>query len=121
MHLDADCYLTFNVNHQEHYYETLKAAGAASGRSVNVHSTSHGGGVAWEFAIEEVEIEKGRMCTRARIFDGAYPAFTQVPELFRVLARQRPHRIEDVVAILLGVGAMDTTTRTDPAEEGAQP
>jgi hypothetical protein len=119
MHLDPDCFLTFNVNHEEHYYETLKAAGAARGRSVNVHSTSHGGGVAWEFVIEEVELEKGRMCTRARIFDDAYAAFTQVPRLFETLADRRPTHIEDVVALLRGIGAMDTTDRVDPAEESA--
>lgn len=110
--LAPDCYLSYTINHEAWYWDAV-ADRYGNQHSVMVHSTSTGGGVDWEFSIEEVDLGSVR-AVRAGIFDDAFKAFTQVPELFARLASEAPKDVAGVVAILDQLGAVDVTERVSP-------
>ena len=77
-----------------------------------------GGGEEWEFQITEQELG-GEMCTRVKMFNDSYAAFTQMPEFFAVLARTQPKTLADVRSVLAGFGAVDETKRVSPYADDA--
>lgn len=106
--LPDDCYLAYVVSHEAWYAEVVK------GRRVSICAESRGGGVAWELTAEEIDLG-GKPAVRLKIFSDAFDAFVQVPELFKAIAeRGRFERLEDLVAVLDGLGARDITERTEP-------
>lgn len=80
---------------------------------ISASAKGEGGGVAWEFPIEELELG-GKPVTRAKIFYDAYEAFTQVPELFAALADGGGTTLAAVIQLLDMLGAVDETERTSP-------
>ncbi len=76
---------------------------------INIAASVPGDGVAWEFLV--VEYREG---LRVEIFDDAWPAFAQVPELFAALAAAGTPTLNDVTVLLDRLGAVDETARTSP-------
>lgn len=110
MKLPDDCHLAYVVSHEAWYASVIK------GREINISAASSGGGVAWEFRIEEADLGTTTPCLRAVMFDDAFQAFREVPELFEALATLRhPSRLGDLVGVLQGLGAVDETERKAPA------
>ncbi|WP_306365371.1 hypothetical protein [Nocardia sp. CC227C] len=111
--LADDATLTYTLRHEAWYAPALKQNGSDMPDAVYVHSSAQGGGVHWEFSIEDGRLNT-RRTTVLRMFDDAYRAFTEVPEFFAALAAEQPTHLTDVVAILDRIGAVDDTARVDP-------
>lgn len=72
---------------------------------------AEGGGQRWEFCVEEVPVQC-RGCLRVRVFDDGFAAFAAVPEFFARLADLGVGAsVEEVVAVLDGLGFVDLTQR----------
>lgn len=113
MELPEDCFLAYVVQHEAWYYEPNRAAGVSGGRSLNISASSRGGGVAWEFSVEEHPHNGGGV--KISMFDDAFPALVQVPEFFAALnGDEVPESVTAVRAILDRIGAADTTERVNP-------
>ncbi len=71
------------------------------------------GGCAWEFTIEDYTEKLNHPAIRVQIFDDAWQAFAEIPELFAELARNGRSTLADVQGILDGLGFVDATERTE--------
>lgn len=113
MELPEDCFLAYVVTHEAWYYEPNRASGLLNGRSLNVSASSRGGGVAWEFTVEEHPHNGGGI--KLNMFDDSFPAFVQIPEFFAALnGNEVPESVAAVREILDRIGAVDTTERVNP-------
>lgn len=104
--LAPDCSLAYIVNHEAWYTLDDKP-------SLQVQSASTGGGVDWEFSVHDSGF-RGRSSIHIMVFDDAFKAFAQVPELFALLAELEPTSIQTVIMILDQLGAVDVTQRVNP-------
>src|ERR1051325_118731 len=79
--------------------------------ALNIVKRAVDGGCAWEFNV----VEHAGIGVRADIFDDAWTAFTEIPELFAELARAG-HRtmLTEVREILNDLGFEDATERVKP-------
>jgi hypothetical protein len=93
--------------------------GEAPNVMVAASAKGQGGGVAWEFSIDEIELG-GKPVTQVKVFDDAYAAFTQIPEFFAALADEAPATVAAVVALLDQLGAIDETDRVGPRDAMAK-
>lgn len=113
--LPEDTHLAYIVSHEAWY---AKGAGIGDRREINISASAEGsgGGVAWEFSVEEVDLGQSRPvpALRVKVFDDAFAAFAQIPEFFATLAAQAPASLRDVTALLDYMGAVDETKRTSP-------
>ncbi|MDH2424792.1 hypothetical protein [Sphaerisporangium sp. TRM90804] len=105
MQMPDGCRLAYVVAHEAWYGQVL---GVVDRPRVWVAAAA-GGGVEWEFSVEEVDY--GHRAIRVDIFHDAFDAFRQIPEFFAALAEQRTTTLPEVVAILAGMGAVDQTER----------
>lgn len=119
MNIPDDCHLAYVVSHEAWYWEASRGNDNPH-VSVSASAKGNGGGVAWEFQIEEMELG-GKQVTRAKIFDDAYEAFTQVPELFAALADGGGSTLTGVRDLLDMLGAVDETERVSPYAERTRP
>jgi hypothetical protein len=88
--------------------------------SVSASFTGNGGGSAWSFGIEEVELGlRIGPAIRVKVFDDAFPAFVQIPEFFAALASGQVTMLRDVRSVLDRMGAVDETERRGP--DGSAP
>ncbi|MFE7744441.1 hypothetical protein [Nocardia sp. NPDC057455] len=108
MHLETDCRLAFIIKSEAWYRDVL----IDEHPTLSVMASSSGGGVDWEFSIEEQHL--GCWTTRVLIFADAYKAFTQMPEFFETMAKAKPSTLREVIAILDELGAVDETARINP-------
>jgi len=99
---EKDATRTFVVTHEAWWSEHLVQR--------NPEIMVNGG--AWEFGIRYHSIR----AIRAEVFDDAFAAFTEAPEVFAALAEQRPTTLDEVGDILLGLGYQDTTDRVNPRQ-----
>lgn len=106
--LPDGCVLGYTVLYEAWYGEL------ASDREISVSAAAPGGGCAWEFIVEEIELG-GQQCARVKVFDDAFAAFVQIPEFFIALAERKPNTTVEVIRILNGLGARDLTERDWPA------
>lgn len=97
---------------REAWYSRVPGASARR-PDINVMASAGGGGVAWEFTVEEVEIGS-ETAIRVKVFDDAFAAFTQIPEFFTRLAAGQVTTLDDVRELLACMGAADETQRRDP-------
>lgn len=111
MDLPENTHLAYNVWREAWYADVRKDDKPGIGIAASAEGT--GGGVAWEFQITQYELG-GKPCTHIEMFDDAYEAIVQVPELFAALAKEQPGTLEQVRAILNGLGAVDETSRVSP-------
>lgn len=106
----------FHVVRESYYWPVMSEQWKAMDKAVlniGLFSTT-GGGCRWEFVIDE---EEGG-ALRLKVFDGAWVAFTQIPEFFESLAGLgRSAEVEDVVELMASLGYRDFTKRV--AEEHA--
>jgi hypothetical protein len=80
---------------------------------ISASAKGSGGGAAWEFQVDGYELV-GKPVTRVKMFYDAYAALAQMPEFFTALAGQQPLTLDEVRAILDGLGAVDETPRVSP-------
>jgi hypothetical protein len=116
MNIPEDCHLAYIVSHEAWYWDASRAPGENPHLSVSASGKGSGGGVAWEFDIEEMELG-GKPVTRVKVFDDAYAAFAQVPELFAALADGGGTTLAAVRDLLDMLGAVDETERVSPYAE----
>lgn len=81
---------------------------------VQIMAAHPDGGVAWEFAVEAVDLGSNARALRLQIFDDAFAALADIPELFARLATGHPLTLEGVILILRDLGAVDETPRENP-------
>lgn len=113
MNLPADTHLAYIV-WQEAWY-SQPGSGVPYEKPylmVMASAKGTGGGVAWEFPIEEDDL--GGPVTRVLMFDDAYDAFVQMPEFFAALVEEKPKTLDAVRTILDRFGAVDETDRVSP-------
>ncbi|WP_280465999.1 hypothetical protein [Nocardia brasiliensis] len=111
MTLEPDCHLAYIIWNEAWFY-----IDDGDPSRIQVQAASSYGGVDWEFAIEEGGL-RTQPSTRIRMFDDAYKAVVQVPELFAALAAEEPRHLEEVVKILNRLGAIDATKRESPYDD----
>lgn len=103
------CHLAYTVSHEAWY---AQAAGRGDPPTIMVAAAHEGGGVAWEFAVEEHNL--GGKTIRVCVFADAHDAFLQIPEFFRELAFLDVCELDGVRLVLDGMGAVDETVREMP-------
>jgi hypothetical protein len=108
--LPEDTHLTYVVSHEAWYAKQVDRP------QINVMASADGGGCAWEFTVEEVDLGSHGPAIRVKVFDDAFAAFTQIPEFFDDLAADEIGTLDSVRALLDGMGAVDETKRTPPRD-----
>lgn len=120
MNLPDDTHLAYIVSHEAYYWNASKLPGDNPHLNVSASAKGSGGGAAWEFEIEEMELG-GKPVTRLKIFEDGYAAFAQVPELFAALADGGGPTLAAARNLLDMLGAVDETERTSPYAEKPVP
>jgi hypothetical protein len=113
MDLPDDCTLGYIVGHQAWYWMGDRPNRP---RYVRVGADSSDGGCLWEFMIEEHVFTSREAALRVCLFDDAWQAYAQVPELFAALAADRPQTFDELRIVLDRVGARDITARDRVAD-----
>jgi hypothetical protein len=114
MNLPDDCRLTYIITHETWYWPITPRR---QRRGIGIHATSSGGGVAWEFYVEERDLGHRIPALELRMFDDAWMAFDQIPEFFAGLREvAEGGRLSDVREFLDRLGAVDETARTSPVD-----
>lgn len=81
---------------------------------VQASAEGNGGGVAWKFRLEEIELG-GVAHVHLQMFDDSWAAFTQIPEFFETFSSMAPNStLKAVIDVLKAMGAVDETERTKP-------
>jgi len=111
--LPDDTHLAYVVSHEAWYGEShivrrpqIIIAASAEGS---------GGGVRWEFTVEEVDLASDGKPIRVRVFDDAFAAFSEIPEFFAALHGEGVSTLDHVRTVLDSLGAVDETARKSPA------
>lgn len=97
--------LTYTIPHEAYYKSVITDV------SIGVQKAADEGGVAWEFSI----VEKRNIGLRVEVFDDAWAAFAEIPELFAELARSGRTNLGGVRGILDDLGFEDATQRVEGA------
>lgn len=93
------------VSHEAWYRSVIKQT------EIMVGDYGDGEDCTWEFGIRQVS----NIGVRVEIYDDAWKAYTAIPELFARLAElERGSTLDDIRAILDGLGYTDRTERTSP-------
>lgn len=117
MQLPDDTHLAYVVTHEAWY---SKVPGAIGGEpSVGISASAAGGGVAWEFAVEAVDL--GSPSLRLKMFWDSFDAFAQIPDFFAGLRQIGNGTLADVRALLDRLGAVDETQRQSPYGDKPRP
>ena len=116
MNIPPDTRFAYAVTHEAWYCTAIRTHDR---QSVLIQAAADGGGVAWEFIVEQVEhFQIDNLgcgpALRLKMFDDAWDAFVQVPEFFSALQAKRPQHLTALREILDEIGAVDITARTDP-------
>lgn len=108
--LPEDTHLAYTVSHEAWYATT---PGVVDGPEIGIAASAEGtgGGVAWEFAVEEVDLGGHGKAIRLRIFDDAFAAYSQIPEFFTALGSEKIGSLDEVRDLLDRLGAVDETKR----------
>jgi hypothetical protein len=113
--LPEGTHLAYTVFHESWYAEV---PGTVREPSIGIAASAEGagGGVAWEFAVEEASFtdKSGQHPISVRLFDDAFVAIAQIPEFFAALATGSVTSLRAVCDLLDGMGAVDETKREDP-------
>jgi hypothetical protein len=80
--------------------------------SVQISADADGGGVKWEFDVQE-HVLGGTPYLRLRIFGDAFQALADVPEFFEALHREVPTDLGQLRRLLDRLGAKDITKRAE--------
>jgi hypothetical protein len=112
MNISPDTQFAYIITHEAWYYTELRTDDER--QSVLIQAAAVGGGVAWEFVIEQIDNLGCGPTLRLNMFDDSWDAFIQVPELFAALQAKRPRHLTALREILDEIGATDITARTEP-------
>lgn len=110
MALPEDTHLAYTVTHEAWYARSLPD----DRREINITASAPGGGVAWEFTVEEVDLGSHGPAIRVKVFDDAFAAFAQIPQFFANLAGGKVKTLDEVRDVLRLMGAVDETERRGP-------
>jgi hypothetical protein len=105
--LPEDCHLAYIVTREAWYANALPDRHP----EINVLAAAEGGGCAWEFTVEEVDLGHRDPAVRVKVFDDAFAVFAQIPEFFAALAAAKVTTLDEVRSVLDGMGAADETER----------
>lgn len=118
MSLPEGTHLAYVVNHEAWYASTVLADEPPT-VMVQASAEGEGGGVAWEFPVEDGSHLIGRPGLRLKMWGDSWEAFAQVPEFFAVLAGGEVATLDDLRGLLDSLGAVDETARVSPYESEA--
>src|SRR5437879_2598105 len=107
MELPGDTHLAYVVTHEAWYANALPDRHP----EISVLASAEGGGCAWEFMVEEVDLSPSGPAIRVKVFDDAFAVFAQMPEFFAALAAEKTDALDGVREILDRLGAVDETER----------
>lgn len=110
MKLSNDCTLAYAVPAEAWYRDVVRH----DQPSVSIMATALGGGVEWEFDVEEHDL--GRPTLRLLMFGDSWDAFVQIPEFFAALRERSPRTVTALRELLDELGARDETKRQVPME-----
>jgi hypothetical protein len=105
--LPEDCHLAYIVSHEAWYAHAV----ADRRPEISVTAAADGGGCAWEFTVEEVDLGASGPAIRVKVFEDAFAAFAQIPEFFAALAAEKTDTLDGVRSVLDRIGAADETER----------
>ncbi|MDQ0376530.1 hypothetical protein [Amycolatopsis thermophila] len=105
-----DCLLTYFVQ-QEAWFADAAYAGEVPAINISASADTGRDGVKWDFTVQEHHLA-GRPALQVSLFDDAFAAFTDVPELFAALAAEQPRTLDQLRNLLDRLGAVDVTRRT---------
>lgn len=119
MNLPERTYPAYILTHEAWYAHVCDPVGpTATGREIVICAADPDGGVAWELSLVEHQlVSDPAPALQLGIFHDAWPAFTQIPELFLYLATTPQHAaptLEQVVDLLDRLGFADDTVRAAP-------
>lgn len=104
--LPEDCYLAYIVMHEAYWAPRTWIPNEKP--TVMVQAASNGGGVGWEFAVEDYASINA---VRLAMFSDSWAALTQIPEFFAALAAGEVSSLADARVLLDRLGAVDRTER----------
>jgi len=110
--LPEDTHLAYTITHEAWYARSLPD----DRREINIAASAEGsgGGVAWEFTVEEVNLGSHGPEIRVKVLDDAFAAFTQIPQFFAALEAENVKGLDEVRHLLDKMGATDETERRGP-------
>lgn len=113
--IDYPDYRYSYVVHHEAWYAAAADAATGDGRreELQISRDHKGGGAAWEFTAERVDLG-GRQLVRLKIFEDAFDAFGDAADFFAALRSERPSRLSEVRSLLDRMGFVDRTERQEP-------
>jgi hypothetical protein len=109
VNLPDNCELVYIVPAEAWYSDVIREHRPI----VSVVAAARGGGAAWEFDVEQHELDGPTL--RLRMFHGSWDAFEQIPEFFAALHEESPRTLVDLRAMLDRIGARDATARKEGA------
>lgn len=113
MNLPEGTHPIYTLVHEAWYARAQSPSGTETGREIVVTAATAEDGCVWEFMITEHDLRGPAL--RVGVFDDAWDAFTQMPELFTALAELGPRvTLDQVVALLNRLGFTDRTPRDNP-------
>lgn len=113
MNLPKGTHLAYIVN-QEAWYAVGVLRDQPPTVMVQASAKGQGGGVAWDFAVEDGSDLLGKPGLRLKMWDEAWEAFAQIPEFFAALASGEVTTLADLRGLLDSLGAVDETSRVSP-------
>ncbi len=102
---DPGYQLTYIATHEAYYARDDQE------RTLNVVKAADAGGCAWEFNIVDHSERLDTAAVRVEIFDDAWQAFAEIPDLFAALAEIGESSLDEVRQILDQLGFTDATER----------
>ncbi len=116
--LPGGSFLAYIVGAESYYYR----AAMKDDPYISIGATNDGDGPSWEFSVvDHSERLNAPTALRVEIFDDAWRAFSDVPELFAAMAAGEIESLDDLRALLDRLGAVDQTTRDNPYRHQPDP
>ncbi len=105
---------TYTVNAEAWYFADPRVPARRDDLRKMVVAREHvGGGVAWEFTVQEYDL--GGPALQIRLFHDAWDAFADIPELFEELRSHSPRTLASLRTMLDELGFIDSTARNESA------
>lgn len=118
VNLPEGTHLAYVVNHEAWYAEHIPLNDPPT---IMVQASAQGGGVSWEFSVEDGTKRIGKPSLLLTMWDDSWGALPQIPELFAALAAGHAATLGDLRELLDSLGAVDETSRVSPYEPGPAP
>lgn len=113
-------FLAYTVAAESYYWRHMNRM-TEPNIGISASHDGRGGGVDWEFSVADHTERLGQQALRVEIFDDAWQAFAELPEIFTAMGAGEIKTLDDLRALLDRLGAVDQTTRTDPYGNEVKP